>query len=47
MLAAMGVPDELARGAIRFTLGHDTTEADIDRALAIVPGVVASLRHDS
>ncbi len=46
VLAAMGVPEELARGAIRFTLGHDTTGADIERALAIVPGVVASLRHD-
>jgi len=46
VLAAMGVPDELARGAIRFTLGHDTTGPDIERALAIVPGVVASLRHD-
>jgi cysteine desulfurase len=45
VLAAMGVPDELARGAVRFTLGHETTEADIARALAIVPGVVASLRH--
>jgi cysteine desulfurase len=45
VLAAMGLPDELARGAIRFTLGHDTTAADIDRALAMVPGVVASLRH--
>jgi len=46
VLAAMGVPDELARGAIRFTLGHDTTGADIERALAVVPEVVASLRHD-
>jgi cysteine desulfurase len=46
VLAAMGVPDDVAGGAIRFTLGHDTTTADIDRALAIVPGVVASLRHD-
>jgi cysteine desulfurase len=45
VLAAMGVPDDLARGAIRFTLGHDTAGADIDRALAIVPGVVASLRR--
>jgi len=45
VLAAMGVPDGLARGAIRFTLGHDTTDADIDRALAIVPGVISSLRH--
>jgi cysteine desulfurase len=40
VLAAMGVPDDVAGGAIRFTLGHDTTTADIDRALAIVPGVV-------
>jgi cysteine desulfurase len=47
VLAAMGVPDELARGAIRFTLGHDTTEADVDRALVVVPEVVASLRRPS
>jgi cysteine desulfurase len=47
VLAAMGVPDELARGAVRFTLGHDTTEADVDRALAVVPEVVASLRRPS
>jgi cysteine desulfurase len=46
VLTAMGIPDTLARGAIRFTLGSDTTEADIDRALAVIPGVVASLRHD-
>ena len=45
VLAAMGVPDELARGAVRFTLGHDTTGADIDRTLAVVPEVVASLRR--
>ena len=46
VLAAMGVPDRLARGSIRFTMGRDTTAADIDRALAVVPPVVASLRHD-
>jgi cysteine desulfurase len=46
VLAAMGVADSRSRGAIRFTLGHGTTGADIDRALEIVPGVVASLRHD-
>ena len=40
VLAAMGLPDSLARGAVRFTLGHDTTGADIDRALAVVPVVV-------
>ena len=42
----MGVPDGLARGALRFTLGHDTTDADIERALAIVPAVIAALRHE-
>jgi cysteine desulfurase len=47
VLAAMGVPEALAQGAVRFTLGATTTEADVDRALAIVPAVVAALRHDS
>jgi cysteine desulfurase len=45
VLAAMGVPEGRARGAIRFTLGHDTSDADIERVLAVVPGVVSSLRH--
>ena len=44
-LPSLLVPAALARGAIRFTLGHDTSDADIERALAIVPGVIASLRH--
>jgi cysteine sulfinate desulfinase/cysteine desulfurase-like protein len=42
----MGVPDGLARGAIRFTLGPDTSNDDVERALIIVPEVIASLRHD-
>jgi cysteine desulfurase len=45
VLAAMGLAPELAAGALRFTLGYGTTDADIDRALAVVPGVVASLRR--
>jgi cysteine desulfurase len=47
VLTAMGVPDDLARGAIRFTLGYGTTDADVDRALAIVPAAVASLRRQA
>jgi cysteine desulfurase len=46
VLAAMAVPAGLAQGAVRFTLGHGTTEADVERALAVVPAVVASLRRD-
>jgi cysteine desulfurase len=44
VLAAMGVPSDLARGAIRFSLGGRTSDADVDRALSVVPAAVASLR---
>jgi cysteine desulfurase len=33
VLAAMGVEPELARGAIRLSLGHSTTEAEIEMFL--------------
>jgi cysteine desulfurase len=45
VLAAMGVAPELAAGALRFSLGYGTTDGDIDRALAVVPAVVAALRQ--
>ena len=45
VLSAMGVPAELAAGAVRFTLGHDTSDADVDRALQDVPELVAALRR--
>jgi cysteine desulfurase len=45
VLAAMGVVPGLAAGAVRFTLGYGTTDADVDRALAVVPAVVAALRR--
>lgn len=44
VLGAMGVPRQAARGAIRFSLGHTTTAADVERALEVVPGAVARLR---
>lgn len=34
VLAAMGVPDDIASCAIRVSLGHSTTDADIDRFTA-------------
>ena len=45
VLAAMGVAPGLAAGAVRLTLGYGTTDADVDRALAVVPAVVAALRR--
>jgi len=44
VLVAMGVPRELALGTIRFSLGRDSTGADVDRAAEVVPAVVAKVR---
>ena len=44
VMAAIGVPPHAARGAIRFSLGHTSTAADVERALDVVPGAVARLR---
>jgi cysteine desulfurase len=35
VLAAMGVPRLRMMGSVRFSLGHDTTEDDIDRAIEV------------
>ena len=40
----MGFDQHEASSGIRFSLGSTTTDADIDRALAAVPGAVAQLR---
>ncbi len=44
VLAAMGYDRMLAGGSLRLSLGYETTETDIDRALAVIPGAVARLR---
>ncbi|HEX4903166.1 MAG TPA: cysteine desulfurase family protein [Acidimicrobiales bacterium] len=44
VLAAMGVPRELAAGSLRLSLGWPTTEADVDAAVAAVPAAVERLR---
>ena len=41
VLLAMGLSDADARGALRITVGHTTTEADIDAFLAALPEAVA------
>jgi cysteine desulfurase len=45
VLAAMGVPAEEARGALRFTLGAGTTGAQIDALLGVLPGVLDRARQ--
>lgn len=45
VLIAMGVPKDLAAGALRLTLGRGTTEADCDAAVAAVAAAVERLRR--
>ena len=44
VLKAMGLPPHRTQNSIRFSLGHATTAADIDRVLAVLPGIVDKLR---
>ena len=44
VLLALGVPAEQAHGSLRFTLGRENTEADVERVLEVLPGIVARLR---
>ncbi len=44
VLAAMGVAKTYAEGALRLTLGSTTSDADVERALAVIPAAVESLR---
>ncbi len=45
VIRALGREDQLARGAIRFSLGRGNTEEDIDRLLEVLPEAVATLRR--
>src|SRR5438105_11742788 len=47
VLTAMGLTPDVARASIRFSLGKQTVEEDIDVALSLVPETVARLREIS
>jgi len=44
VLTAMGLPPETAHGSIRFSLGRDNTEKQIDKVLDVLPSIVNKLR---
>ena len=44
VLKAMGFPPHRTQNSIRFSLGASTTEADVDRTIAVAPGIVDKLR---
>jgi cysteine desulfurase len=44
VLTAIGLSDEEARSSVRISLGRFTTDAEIDEAIRVFPGVVERLR---
>ena len=44
VLLAMGIPPEIAHGSLRFSLGKQTTQEEIDYVIKVLPGIVEKLR---
>ncbi|MEK7529578.1 MAG: aminotransferase class V-fold PLP-dependent enzyme, partial [Patescibacteria group bacterium] len=44
VILALGLPYEVAHGSLRFSLGCETTEADIETVLDVLPPLVKKLR---
>ena len=44
VLAALGIPEALAVGTVRFSLGRDNTEEEIGRAVSILKALVEKRR---
>lgn len=47
VMRAMKIPFTSAHGTIRFSLSRYTREAEIDRVIEVVPGIIAELRQYS
>lgn len=47
VLAAMGVAPERARGSLRLTMGHDTSDDEVDAVIASVRRAVTRLAEES
>lgn len=47
VLTAMGIPPERSHGSLRFSLGKDNTDEEVDCVIKILPGIVEKLREMS
>ncbi len=47
VLKAIGLPVELAKGSIRFSLGWDNTAEEIDKTIEVLPAIIGRLRDIS
>jgi len=44
VLSAMGIPDDLARGALRLSMGRTTAEGDVEHLMNVLPPLIERLR---
>ena len=44
VLLALGLSHEEAHGSLRFSLGRESTDEDVDRVLEVLPPIVSKLR---
>ena len=44
VLLSLGLSHEVAHSSLRFTLGRWTTDAEVDKVLEVLPGIVKKLR---
>ena len=47
VLISMGLSHEVAHGSLRFSLGRDNTEQEIDKVIEVLPTIVEKLREMS
>ena len=47
VMRAMGVDFQFAHGSVRFSLSEETTQAEIDKVLEVLPGIIENLRKIS
>ena len=47
VLLALGYPHDVAHGSLRLSLGRENTDEEIDRVLAVLPGIIKRLREIS
>ena len=47
VLLALGLPHETAHGSLRISIGDYNTKEEIDKVIALLPGIVQRLRDMS
>lgn len=47
VLMAIGLPHEIAHGSLRLSVGEETTEADVDYVIDVLPSIIQRLRDMS